>query len=281
MSDFPIAIIGAGFAGIGTAIRLQAGRHRLVHDLRARRRDRRHLARQHLSGRGLRRALARLLALLRAEPGLDAARFSPSDEIQALPAAARREVAAARAPAPRHRDRRGALRRGARASGRSSPTRGETRHGARGRLVRRRARRPDAARHQGPRELRRRALPHRALEPRLRPRRQARRRDRHRRERGAGGAGDRAAGGAAQRLPAHAGAGSCRSSTRATRSARSAASRASRSLLRASRFAQYALSELLRADDLPRLAAPLGASASACRCDTCARRCTTRRCARS
>ena len=71
-AELPIAIIGAGFAGIGTAIRLQqAGIRSFTIFERADEvggtwRDNTY------PGRGLRRALARLLALVRAEPGLDA-----------------------------------------------------------------------------------------------------------------------------------------------------------------------------------------------------------------
>ena len=192
MSDFPIAIIGAGFAGIGTAIRLLQAGIRLLHDLRARRRDRRHLARQHLSGRRLRRAVARVLALLRAVPGLDAPLLAVGRD-PGVPARPRREVEAARRTcgcAPRS-SRRASTRRAA--SGRSPPT-AARRVTARvvvsgvGGLVD-----PALPDIKGTRELRRRDLPHRALEPRLRAHRQARRRDRHRRERRAGGAVDRAA----------------------------------------------------------------------------------------
>jgi hypothetical protein len=49
----------------------EAGRDRVVHDVRARRRDRRHVARQHLSGRRVRRAFARILAFVRAEARLE------------------------------------------------------------------------------------------------------------------------------------------------------------------------------------------------------------------
>ena len=65
------AIIGAGMAGILSAIKLtEAGPHRL-HDLREGRGLRRHVAREHLPRPRLRRALAPLLVLLRAEPGLE------------------------------------------------------------------------------------------------------------------------------------------------------------------------------------------------------------------
>ncbi len=65
-----VGIVGAGFGGVGIGIRLkQAG----IDDftiLRARRDRRRRLARQHLPGRDLRRALAPLLVLLRPGPQL-------------------------------------------------------------------------------------------------------------------------------------------------------------------------------------------------------------------
>ncbi len=66
-----IAIVGTGFSGLGTAIRLaRAGRRDFVVLERGGRR-RWHLARQHLSGRGLRRAVAAVLVLLPAQPGLE------------------------------------------------------------------------------------------------------------------------------------------------------------------------------------------------------------------
>ena len=66
-----VAIAGSGFGGLGLAIRmLQAGMRRLPR-LRARRRRRRRLARQHLSRLRLRRAVAPLLLLVRAQPRLE------------------------------------------------------------------------------------------------------------------------------------------------------------------------------------------------------------------
>ena len=49
-ADVRVAIVGSGFAGLGMAIRLKRGGHRGLRRARARRRSRRHLARQHLSG---------------------------------------------------------------------------------------------------------------------------------------------------------------------------------------------------------------------------------------
>ena len=72
--DVRVAIVGSGFAGLGMAIRLrQAGIERLRR-ARAGRRRRRHVARQHaIPGCAVRRAVAPVLVLLRAEPGVDAA----------------------------------------------------------------------------------------------------------------------------------------------------------------------------------------------------------------
>ena len=73
-----IAIIGSGFSGVGAAIKLdEAGHHDFV-VLERGERCRRHVARQHLPGRGVRRAIASVLVLLRAEPGLDAIVLRPS-----------------------------------------------------------------------------------------------------------------------------------------------------------------------------------------------------------
>ena len=65
-----VAIIGTGFGGLGAAHRAAAlGPPRLRHP-GAGRLGRRHLAGQHLSGLRLRRALAPVLVLVRAQPGL-------------------------------------------------------------------------------------------------------------------------------------------------------------------------------------------------------------------
>ena len=80
-----VAIIGAGFAGIGMAIRLrQEGEHDFVVLERADR-GRRHLARQLLSGLRRRRRVPPLLLLLRAEPRLDAALLAAGGDL-GLPA---------------------------------------------------------------------------------------------------------------------------------------------------------------------------------------------------
>ena len=86
-----VLIIGSGFAGLGAAIRLaQDGRDDYLVD-RAGQRGRRHLARQHLPGRGLRRPLAPVLVLLRAQPEL-VALVLPADRDPGLPARRRGEV---------------------------------------------------------------------------------------------------------------------------------------------------------------------------------------------
>ena len=65
-----IAIVGTGFSGLGMAIKLKQEGERRLRAPRAGRRRRRHLAGQHLPGLPLRRAVAPLLVLLRAEPEL-------------------------------------------------------------------------------------------------------------------------------------------------------------------------------------------------------------------
>ena len=138
----------------------------------------RHLVLQHLSGLPVRRPLAPVLVLLRAQPGLVADLLPPARD-RRLPEEARRRL---RHP-PVHRlrdrgDRRG-VGRGGRALGpRDDPGQlpGEDRRGRPRRAVR--AAHPRDPRARG---LRGRALALRPLEPRLRPARQARRGDRHRR----------------------------------------------------------------------------------------------------
>ena len=61
-------IVGAGFSGLAAGVQLKrAGIHGL-RDPREGRPRRRHLAREHVSGRGVRRPLAPLLVLVRAQP---------------------------------------------------------------------------------------------------------------------------------------------------------------------------------------------------------------------
>ena len=152
----------------------QAGGDRGLHRARTRGRRGRHLALQHLPGLRLRRALAPLLLLLRAQPRLDRHLLAPARDPR-LPAAGRRPVRhpparAAELRRQRHRvgrrrlDRRDLRRAAARA-------RRDRRHGPAGGAQ-------DAAA-RGARRLRGRDLPLRALEPRLRPQGQARRRRRH------------------------------------------------------------------------------------------------------
>ena len=255
-SDFPIAIVGAGFAGIGTAIQLKkAG----IHSSRS------------SSGRAM-LAAPGATTPIRAPPATSppTPTRSPSSRIptwsrKLLRIRARsrrylrrpgRQVAARAPPAPDTAIIDGAFRRGARRlDPHHEPRRGD--HGARRRVLRRRSRRSEASRHQGPPQLRGRDLPHRALEPRLRSRRPPRGRDRHRRQRGPGGAR--------------------RSRTRWSNSTSSSArpawvvpkhdkaysEREKRwfarfpCLLRASRYFKYWMQRALRPDDLPRLAAAL------------------------
>ncbi len=175
------------------------------------RRGRRHLAGQHLSGRSLRRAVAPVLVLVRAEAGLGL-RVLPSARDPRLPqrrhrpppAAAqhrvqRQGVACAlgrrRVPLARlHRKRRGVRR--------PVPDLGG-----------RRAAHPVVARHPRPVRIRRSGLPYRAVGPHRRPHGQEGGRDRHGRQRDPSGARagqDRQPGAA---LSAHRRRGSSREST--------------------------------------------------------------------
>ena len=81
--DLRFAVIGAGMAGILAAIKLARGRLRRLHRLREGRPARRHVAREHLSRHRVRRAVAPLQLLVRAEPATGATTFSPGAEIQA------------------------------------------------------------------------------------------------------------------------------------------------------------------------------------------------------
>ena len=186
-----IAIIGAGFAGMGMAIRLkQRGRARLRHP-RALGGDRRDLAGQHVPRLRRGRGVPPLLVLVRAEPGLDAALLPAAGDL-GLPAAARGRARARPSTC-------------AWATRSSAPT--GTRTPGCG-TCRRRAGTVDArflvsgmgpltnpvdAGHPRPGDVRRNVLSLRQLGPRPRPDRRARRRHRHRLLGGAVRPRDRAA----------------------------------------------------------------------------------------
>ncbi len=199
-SHVRVAIVGSGFAGLGTAIRLkQRGISDFVVLERADEIGGR-LARQRLPGLRLRRPLAPLLVLVRAEPGVDARLLAAAGDL-GVPPALRAPVRARAAPAPRPRAPGGAL-------GRGGPALA-ARHLAR-RVHRRRARRRRgrAERAVDPRAPRARAL--RGEDDALRPlgrelpaARKARRGRRHRRVGDPDRAEDRARGGAAHPAPAH------------------------------------------------------------------------------
>ena len=70
-TEVDVAIIGAGFGGIGAAHQAARGGHRRLRDPRARGRARRHLAGEHVPRLRLRRPVAPVLVLLRAQPGLE------------------------------------------------------------------------------------------------------------------------------------------------------------------------------------------------------------------
>ena len=103
-------IVGTGFTGIGTAIKLaEAGRRRLRHR-RTRRPRRRHLARQHVSRCGVRYPVAAVLVLVRQEPELVARLLARRRDLRAHRGHGRR-VRPASAHPVRHRGQRPALRR--------------------------------------------------------------------------------------------------------------------------------------------------------------------------
>ncbi len=86
-----VLIIGSGFAGLGAAIRLRQGRPRRLPGHRAGQRGRRHLARQHLPRRGVRRPVPPVLVLLRAQPEVVAFVLAAAGD-PGLPPLGRREV---------------------------------------------------------------------------------------------------------------------------------------------------------------------------------------------
>ena len=180
----------------------QAGGDRGLHRARAWGRRRRHLALQHVPGLRLRRSVAPLLLLLRAQPRLERDLLAPARDPR-LPAARGRRARhpPARAAELRRQRRRVGRRRLDRRDVRRAAARArrDRRHGAAGGAQ-------DAAA-RGPRPLRGRGLPLRPLEPRLRPQGQARRRRRHGRLGDPVRARDPAGRGAVARDPAHAAVG--------------------------------------------------------------------------
>ena len=86
-----VVVIGAGFGGLGRRRELLRARARRRHRPRAGRRRRRRLARQHLPGRRLRRAVAALLLVVRAQPGLGPPLLPPGGDPR-LPARAAAEA---------------------------------------------------------------------------------------------------------------------------------------------------------------------------------------------
>ena len=170
--------------------------------LRARRAGRRCVEPQHLSRRRLRRPLAPVRVLLRAERPL----VAPLRAAGGDPGLPRGRRAAQRGAGPdphQHRGDERALGRAAR-----QVAAADERGRARGRRPDHRVRPAvgrQAAHDPRPGELRRSGLPHLAVAPRRRAGGQARGRDRHRLQRDPGRAGDPAAGRAGRRLPALAG----------------------------------------------------------------------------
>ena len=106
-----VGIIGAGPGGLALGIFLKQGGFSRLHDLRPRRRRRRHLADQHLSGSGLRRQVAPLLLLVRPERELVAAVVGAAGDPGVL-RTVRAALRARPAPEAEHRNRLGRLGRG-------------------------------------------------------------------------------------------------------------------------------------------------------------------------
>ena len=198
-----MAIVGGGFGGIGAAVMLQPRGLRRRDRLRARRPHRRRLELQHLSGHRLRRALAPLRVLVRAQPELVAALLAGATRSRRTWRTWRAATACSTGCgcAPRSRAPRSTR---ARCAGCSRPRPGRTRPTC---WSRRAASCPlprDPA-DPRPRGLRRARVPHRPLAPRRGPRRQARRARGHRLQLDPGRPVDPARRGPARRLPALAG----------------------------------------------------------------------------
>ena len=123
-----VAIVGAGFGGIATAVRLkQKGQDDFV-VLERGDRDRRRLAGEHLPGHRLRRPVAPLLALVRAQPRLEPA-LLPGRRDSGVPGGCCRPLRRQAAHPVQRRRRASDLRR----SGRALAPRGGERRGRRGR----------------------------------------------------------------------------------------------------------------------------------------------------
>ena len=108
-----IAVVGGGFGGVGAVVDAAPRRLRGRHRLRARRADRRRLAPQHLSRRRLRRPVAPLRVLVRAEPAL-VAPLRAAGRDPGLPRGRRAAPRRARPHPHAHRGAAGALGRRAR-----------------------------------------------------------------------------------------------------------------------------------------------------------------------
>jgi len=78
-----VAVLGAGFGGIAMAIKLKRAGYDF-HRLREVGRGRRHVARQHVSGRGVRRTVASVLVLFELNPWWSRT-YSTQPEILAYP----------------------------------------------------------------------------------------------------------------------------------------------------------------------------------------------------
>ncbi len=246
-----VAIVGAGFAGLGMAMALRrAGREDFV-VLERGGLGRRHLARQHLPGRRVRRALAplRLRRRTRTRTGRACTRAATRSARTSSASPTRRSSASGCGCARRccrrdwdadggglaHRHRRRRIGTG---GDRRDVIVADALVLACGRLTE-----PDDPRDRRARDLPRAAVPLGALGSRRRPRRRPRRRRRHGRERGAARARTRATRRARHALPAHAGVDRAARRRRVLRRRARAVRRATRELLDALRADLYAEGE--------------------------------------
>ena len=202
-----------GFAGLGMAMALRRAGPRRLRRPRARGIRRRNLARQHLPGRRVRRALAPLRLRRRTRTRTWSGTYARGDEIRVVPRAHRRRRGARATGCGCARRCDGPTGMPPTGCGASAPAlrrRGSRRRRRRHRRRRARARLRTAHRavdspDRRPRELPRAAVPLGPLGSLRRPRGRARRRRRHGGERGPDRARTGAHGGARHPVPAHAG----------------------------------------------------------------------------
>ena len=255
MKNLQIAIIGAGFGGLGAAIRLKQRGHNFTIFERAE--DVGGTWRDNVYPGAACDVPSHAYSLSFEQNPNWSRKYSSSGRNPQVPARFGDEVEVARAVALRRTHCGGALRRRARALDAARRHRCHARSGCGG-GQRRWAGGPGAAEHRRRARVRGRSFSHRALGPRLHACWQARRRHRHRRECGAGGAEHCGGGRAAQRVSAHAGLGGSETRPRVSHAPASRLRALSVAAARES-FVQILDERSARADDFPERAAPFRA----------------------